>query len=61
MVRSYALTLAAVTLRFYLPASLANGLPFEAVYAVIAWACWVPNLIVAEWLVLPWLQKQPAR
>lgn len=52
MIRSYAITLAAVTLRFYLPISIAAGYEFAAVYPVIAWLCWVPNLIVAEWLVL---------
>lgn len=52
MIRSYALTLAAVTLRFYLPASLMSGIPFEEAYPAIAWMCWVPNLVVAEWWVL---------
>lgn len=53
MIRSYALCLAAVTLRLYLPASSMLGVPFEASYPAIAWLCWVPNLIVAEWLVVP--------
>lgn len=48
MVRSYALTFAAVALRIYLPVSEAAGIPFEAAYPTIAWLCWVPNLIVAE-------------
>jgi uncharacterized membrane protein len=48
MIRSYALTLAAVTLRIYLPVSIAAGVDFTAAYPVIAWACWVPNLLVAE-------------
>ena len=52
MVRSYALTYAAVTLRLYLPLSQVAGIPFEAAYQTIAWLCWVPNLIVAEWLIL---------
>lgn len=51
MIRSYALTLAAVTLRIYLPASLAAGIHFTTAYPAIAWLCWVPNLIVAEWLI----------
>jgi uncharacterized membrane protein len=51
MIRSYALTLAAVTLRIYLPASQVAGIPFMAAYPAIAWLCWVPNLLVAEWLV----------
>ncbi|MGH8185991.1 MAG: DUF2306 domain-containing protein [Steroidobacteraceae bacterium] len=51
MIRSYALTLAAVTLRLYLPLSLIAGVPFTIAYPPIAWVCWVPNLLVAEWLV----------
>ena len=49
MIRSFALTFAAVTLRIYLPiASIMNhGFPLDA-YRIIAWAAWVPNLIVAE-------------
>ena len=52
MIRSFALTLAAVTLRVYLPLAFANQVPFEVSYPVIAWMCWVPNLIVAEWFLL---------
>ena len=52
MIRSYALTLAAVTLRVYLPISLfALELPFAVAYPVISFACWVPNAIIAEWMV----------
>jgi len=51
MTRSYALCLAAVTLRIYLPLSLGAGVPFQTAYPIIAWACWVPNLIVAEGLL----------
>ena len=50
MVRNFALTFAAVTLRLYLPASMAAGIQFEIAYPYIAWACWVPNLIAAELL-----------
>jgi uncharacterized membrane protein len=50
MVRNFALTFAAVTLRLWLPASMASGIPFELAYPVIAWLCWVPNLLVAELL-----------
>jgi uncharacterized membrane protein len=56
MIRSYALTFAAVTLRIYVPLSQVYGIPFEPAYQTIAWLCWVPNLIVAEWLIL----RQPA-
>lgn len=52
MIRSYAVTLAAVTLRIYLPLSIGSGYAFDIVYPIIAWLCWVPNLIVAEWYIL---------
>jgi hypothetical protein len=51
MIRSYALTLAAVTLRLYLPASLIAGFPMTVAYPAIAWLCWIPNLLIAEWFV----------
>ena len=49
MVRNFSLTFAAVTLRLYLPASMAAGFEFTLAYPVIAWLCWVPNLAFAEW------------
>jgi uncharacterized membrane protein len=52
MIRSYALTFAAVMLRIYLPLSQVYGIPFEPAYQTIAWLCWVPNLVVAEWVIL---------
>jgi hypothetical protein len=58
MIRSYALTLAAVMLRIYLPLSQVFAIPFEPAYQTIAWLCWVPNLVVAEWLILR--QSAPA-
>lgn len=51
MIRNFALSCAAVTLRIYLPPSLIAGIPFEQAYPVIAWACWLPNLLVAEWII----------
>ncbi|MEO8619629.1 MAG: DUF2306 domain-containing protein [bacterium] len=51
MIRSYSLTLAAVTLRIYIPLGIAAGVPFDNAYQVISWLSWVPNLILAEWLV----------
>lgn len=53
MIRNYALTCAAITLRLYMPlAAILFGLsdPNDT-FAVIAWLCWVPNLLVAESLV----------
>jgi len=52
MVRSYALACAAVTLRLELPLlSAAFGLATG--YQVVSWACWVPNVLWAEW----WLRR----
>lgn len=49
MIRSFALTLAAVTLRIYLPIGIIlNQGEFTLPYTIIAWASWIPNLIAAE-------------
>lgn len=48
MIRSFALTFAAVTLRLYLPLVFLTGLPVLDSYRAIAFLCWVPNLILAE-------------
>lgn len=48
MVRSFALTASAVTLRLLLGLSGALDLPFEDTYPAIAWLCWIPNLVAAE-------------
>jgi uncharacterized membrane protein len=50
VVRNFALTFAAVTLRLWLPASVVSGVPFELAYPVVAWLCWVPNFLAAELL-----------
>jgi len=51
--RSFALALAAVTLRLELPLMLAAGVSFSVAYPIVAWLCWVPNLFVAEWRFVP--------
>lgn len=53
MLRNYALTFAAVTLRIWLPLfTVVFGFDhFETSYAIIAWLCWVPNLVVMEWFI----------
>jgi uncharacterized membrane protein len=51
MIRNFALSFAAVMLRLYIPASVISDIAFATAYPVIAWLCWVPNLLVAEWLV----------
>lgn len=52
MYRSYALTLAAVTLRIYLPLFQIAGFGFDVAYPLISWIAWVPNLLIVEWFVL---------
>ena len=52
MLRSYALTLAAVTLRIYLPLFQLAGYGFNVAYPLITWIAWVPILLVVEWLIL---------
>lgn len=52
MIRSYALILAGVTLRLQLPILTATLGDFATAYRIIAWICWVPNAILAEWYLL---------
>ncbi len=47
MIRSYALLFAAVTLRVELPLLAAGFGAFLPAYQLVAWLCWVPNLLVA--------------
>ena len=51
MTRNYALTFAGVMLRIYMPLSGAAGIDFLTAYQAIAWLCWVPNLLAAEWII----------
>jgi uncharacterized membrane protein len=51
MLRNFAFTFAAVTLRIYLGIFAASGIPFETFYAWLGWLCWVPNLLFVEWLI----------
>jgi hypothetical protein len=60
MIRSYALTLAGVTFRLSLPLLEAAGVEYETAYRVASWLCWLPNLLVAEWLVRIRERKSPA-
>jgi uncharacterized membrane protein len=61
MMRSYALTFAAVTLRIYLGLGVAAGIPFVEIYATAAWSSWVLNLIVVEWWLLRTQSAQKVR
>jgi len=51
MTRNYALTLAGVMLRVWMPLTEGTGIDFVTRYLVVAWFCWVPNLLVAEWMI----------
>jgi uncharacterized membrane protein len=51
MLRNYALTFAAATLRIELPLLLIGGATFPVAYTLVAWISWVPNwLLVEAWL-----------
>jgi uncharacterized membrane protein len=55
MLRSLALTFAAVTLRVYMPFLIVlGGMTEVQTYDVTGWLCWVPNLVAVEW----WLSRR---
>jgi len=47
MIFSYAACFAAVTLRIWLPLLSAAFGSFIPAYRIVAWLCWVPNIVVA--------------
>lgn len=61
MMRNYALTFAAPTLRLWLAALITVqmfavpgtdlGAAYTNAYAAVPFLCWIPNLVVAEWLI----------
>ncbi len=51
MIRNYALTYAGVMLRLWQVVGMMAGLEFGVSYAIVAWLSWIPNLIVAEWII----------
>ena len=52
MLRSYALIFGAVTLRIWLPILIiAHGGEFTPAYRIVAWLAWVPNILMAEWII----------
>lgn len=57
MMRNFAMTFAAVTLRVYLGLFAAAGVGFADAYPATAWLAWVPNLLIVEW----WLALQRDR
>jgi uncharacterized membrane protein len=54
MIRNFALTLAAVTLRIYMPLMLGPlHMAFRPTFITVSWLCWVPNALIAEWMLRP--------
>ena len=51
MTRNYALTFAAVMLRLWQLAFGMAGVDFLLGYMTVAWLCWIPNLMAAEWII----------
>ena len=51
MTYSFAACFAAVTLRIWLPILTAFTDDFVIAYKIVAWLCWVPNIIVARYMV----------
>ncbi len=51
MIYSYAACFAAVTLRVWLPILIASLGDFLPAYKIVAWLCWVPNLIIAYFII----------
>lgn len=51
MIYSYAACFAAVTLRMWLPLLGMIFKDFVTAYTIVAWLCWVPNLIVATLII----------
>lgn len=47
MLRNYALTFGAVTLRLWLPL-FDHLVPFEQAYVAVSWFAWVPNLLLVD-------------
>ena len=60
MIRSFALTLSAITLRVWkvLLANYTDMPPMDR-YRIIAWLGWTLNLLIAEWIIYYYIRKRP--
>jgi len=56
MLRNYALTFGAATLRIQLPLLIIGGVSFPVAYTIVAWLSWVPNWLAVE----TWLRTRKA-
>jgi uncharacterized membrane protein len=54
MIRNYALTFAAATLRIELALLIIAGLPGLVAFKTVAWSSWAPNLAIVE----AWIRKR---
>jgi uncharacterized membrane protein len=54
MIRNYALTFGAATLRFYLHSLQLMGFDFVHIYPLVTWLGWLPNIVAVEW----WLRRE---
>jgi uncharacterized membrane protein len=59
MIRSFALTFAAVTLRLYLPLFPLLGLSFVDGYRAVSFLAWIPNLALAELYIRGAFSRRP--
>ena len=59
MIFSYSACFAAVTLRIWLPLLTTLIGEFIGAYRVVAWLCWIPNLIVAYFIIRNQNVKNP--
>lgn len=50
MTYSYAVCLAAVSLRLSTPIAYLLGFEYVSSYTFIAWSAWIPNLMIAYWI-----------
>ncbi len=57
MVRNFALTYAAVTLRVEMPVLILAGMGPIMALNVVGWTCWIPNLLAVEW----WMRRGTGR
>ena len=60
MIYSYAACFSAVTLRIYLPVLVVLFHDFNKAYVIVAWLCWVPNILVA-YILVKQIQRQKVK
>lgn len=59
MIRNFSLTMAAVTLRLWIPILIMAQIPagidpeqgFNTAYQIVPWLSWIPNLLIAEFII----------